>query len=332
MSKKTIVTGHYVWYNQAYASSGTYTHEYNNNFNCVSVDTLKLVVNTVGALPGIFSVSTTKKVKFSKGNLQYRASDGMWQFAEYQTDRIGNAEGNTTQSSRGSNSKWIDLFGWGTSGFQNPADACNVRPYPYQIANSGGQCTYNEYGYGPSFNMMDPNLTGADGTNDWGWANRIYNGGNQTRLWRTLTNDEWKYLFNTRTASTVCGVSNARFCHARVDGRGGIVLFPDNYVHPEGGIRLTGINANTYYDYNNIEWSGWLEMESAGAVFLPSAGYRNNYTVSAAGNSGDGYYWSATAVNSSSAYCVYFGENTRQIDHVDGRQYGFSVRLVQDAQ
>lgn len=57
-----------------------------------------------------FSVSTTKKVVFAPGNLQYKASTKTWRFAENQYDIIG--EDNSYISS--SYSGWIDLFGWGT--------------------------------------------------------------------------------------------------------------------------------------------------------------------------------------------------------------------------
>lgn len=58
----------------------------------------------------VFSVSSTKTVHFSPGNLQYKAGEG-WRFAEHQYDVIGSW--NT--------SDWVDLFGWGTWGSgQNP--------------------------------------------------------------------------------------------------------------------------------------------------------------------------------------------------------------------
>lgn len=53
----------------------------------------------------IFSVSSSEKVYFSKGNLQYNASVG-WRFAEHQWDYAGGW--NT--------SGWVDLFGWGAWG------------------------------------------------------------------------------------------------------------------------------------------------------------------------------------------------------------------------
>lgn len=40
------------------------------------LDDPEIVANdSLGVLPGRFSVSATKQVRFSKGNLQYRASD-----------------------------------------------------------------------------------------------------------------------------------------------------------------------------------------------------------------------------------------------------------------
>lgn len=63
-----------------------------------------------GALNGVFSVSADKKVRFSKGNLQYQASTDTWRFAENQWDYIGENNENISSTYDG----WIDLFGWGT--------------------------------------------------------------------------------------------------------------------------------------------------------------------------------------------------------------------------
>ena len=67
-------------------------------------------------LPGRFHVSVDKEVAFSRGNLQYLASKGIWRFAEHQWDVVGNNVGNTTISGRDRQVYWIDLFAWGTSG------------------------------------------------------------------------------------------------------------------------------------------------------------------------------------------------------------------------
>ena len=43
-----------------------------------------------GAINGLFSVSGSRQVYFSRGNLQYQASTNTWRFAEHQYDYIGN--------------------------------------------------------------------------------------------------------------------------------------------------------------------------------------------------------------------------------------------------
>lgn len=81
-----------------------------------------------GACSGKFSVAKDRQVAFSKGNLQYRASTDTWRFAENQYDYIGNGNANKSATYDG----WIDLFGWGTSGFDNTANdpaAINYQPW-----------------------------------------------------------------------------------------------------------------------------------------------------------------------------------------------------------
>ncbi len=65
---------------------------------------------------GAFSVDVNKKVVFSKGNLQYHPTNNEWRFAEFQTDCIGGANDNISDTFDG----WIDLFGWGTG--SNPTN------------------------------------------------------------------------------------------------------------------------------------------------------------------------------------------------------------------
>ena len=61
-------------------------------------------------LNGRFSISKTKQVIFSGGNLRYKASTNEWQFAKHQYDVVGADNANISSSYNG----WIDLFGWGT--------------------------------------------------------------------------------------------------------------------------------------------------------------------------------------------------------------------------
>jgi len=62
-------------------------------------------------LPGVFTVDAAgKKVKFSKGNLQYHCTNQTWRFAEHQWDYIGSDNSKISADYDG----YIDLFGWGT--------------------------------------------------------------------------------------------------------------------------------------------------------------------------------------------------------------------------
>lgn len=134
-----------------------------------------------GALKGVFTVNENLKVRFAQGNLQYQASTNTWRFADKQTDIIGEDNINISATYSG----WIDLFGWGTSGYDHGA----VAYQPWSTSNN-----YSDYyAYGDYMS----NLFDQTGQADWGY-NAISNGGNQTGLWRTLRGIEWRYLFNRR--------------------------------------------------------------------------------------------------------------------------------------
>ncbi|MBQ0015573.1 MAG: hypothetical protein KBT04_01130 [Bacteroidales bacterium] len=261
-----------------------------------------------GCLPGMFSVSPTKTVQFSQGNLQYsnkgshQCADGTtkpgdWRFAAHQYDYVGNDNANINSSYAG----WIDLFGWGTSGYNG------CEPYLSSMDES-------DFG---SLGVSD--LVDSNANYDWGVYNTISNGGNGLGKWRMLTHDEWTYLCFTRpNASSKCG-------NAIVNGMRGVVFLPDNWTLPTGCTFTSGNGSGwTTNDYTATQW---LAMESAGAVFLPTAGYRQGSTVIYAG--GDGYYWSSTASGGSGAFILSFGKSYLSLSG-SGRFYGFSVRLVRD--
>ena len=134
-----------------------------------------------GVLPGSFSVSATRQVHFSQGNLQYKASNNTWRFAEHQYDYVGNANSKISSTYN----DWIDLFGWGTSGWNSGAGCYE----PWSTSTS-----WMDYYPGGSNSI---GLTGAYAGADWAWYNAIRNGGNTAHWWRTLTHDEWGYLLNT---------------------------------------------------------------------------------------------------------------------------------------
>ncbi len=268
--------------------------------------------NDNGAIKAAFSVSADKKVYFSQGNLQYQASTGTWRFAEHQWDFVGTQnpddEGNLGGTVNGSDNAnisenydgWIDLFGWGTSGYNDK--------FPYMTST-----TNNDYGDGAN---------DIAGTNyDWGVNNAISNGGNQAGMWRTLTKEEWIYLIKTRAdASSKRGV-------ATVNSVTGLVLLPDDWALPAG---VTFASGGSNFSQNTYFAEDWAKMEANGAVFLPAAGRRGGTGVSLVGSYG--YYRSSSASSSSGAHFLMFRSYDINTIYGDSRSSGQSVRLVQDAE
>lgn len=277
-----------------------------------------------GAVKGAFSISETEQVLFSKGNLQYQASTDTWRFAEHQYDFVGDEiKGNVMENGvKCDNSLiapdydgWIDLFGWGTSGWNNGNSF--YHPYDYYKDSIDGN---HGFGYGPTdgFSYLF-NLDGDYAESDWGY-NAISNGGNQTRQWRTLNKDEWYYLMSKRP-----NASNKK-TSATVNGVYGAIILPDYWVCPEN------ITFNTGYNYQNNTFTEaqWQELEEAGAVFLPSAGIRSEKRVSGiSGSLISGYYWLSNCKNEESTW--FFNVFSSGPGHSVNTQYrssGLSVRVV----
>lgn len=257
-----------------------------------------------GAINGKFTVNGSGgKVYFSQGNLQYKASTAQWQFATNQYDYIGNANSNISQNYSG----WIDLFGWGTSGW-------NCGNTYYRPWDSDGNGTL----YGPPGQY---DLTGSYAHSDWGVHNAISNGGNTAGQWRTLTQSEWAYVFNSRSTS-----SGIRYAKAQVAGVNGVILLPDDWSSSFYTLYSTN-SSGASFSSNVISSSTWTNsLQSHGAVFLPAAGNRYGTSVSYVGS--HGYYWSASCYDSGCAYVVRFDDGSLNTDYLLYRSYGRSVRVV----
>ena len=281
-----------------------------------------IYVGIEGMLNGIFSVGNNTKVCFSQGNLQYQASTDTWRFADNQWDYVGGMvmsehHGNVSGSSNSNISPaydgWIDLFGWGTSGWNNG----NTCYHPWDI-NSDNDGTL----FGP------PGLNSLIGDNanaDWGVYNPISNGGNQANQWRTLTYWEWNCLLNTRTTS-----SGVRYAKAQLNGVNGLILVPDNW--DTSVYELQNVNTSeSSYDSNVIGLTVWINtFESNGAVFLPAAGARIYGTTMFYLND-RGYYWSSTCHGNLDNYAIDWGFSDEWLNYFAGnRSTGMSVRLVRD--
>jgi hypothetical protein len=254
---------------------------------------------------GVFSVSADKQVTFSPGNLQYTQSTNTWSFAENQWDCIGtdNVTGGSVESDPTFGEKKygdaladkVDLFGWSTS-------ATN-----FGVSTSTD--TENDY---LGFFV------------DWG-INQI--GASAPYIWRTLTYDEWIYVvFHRSNADNLKGV-------AQVNGVNGLVLLPDAWICPADLTFKSGFHSSSgayYYPYYQIFTAEqWSKFESAGAVFLPAAGYRWGTHVLYVQDYGN--YWSATEGDSNYVDCFYISSYGADMDNNQNTS-GASVRLVKDLQ
>lgn len=257
-----------------------------------------------GAIKAAFSISDTRQIYFSQGNLQFQASSKTWRFAEHQFDIVGSDNSNISSTYSG----WIDLFGWGTSGYNGR------NPYMTSTRSSD---YYGDDGYND-----------IAGTNyDWGVYNAVSNGGNQAGLWRTLTFEEWYYLINIRAnAANKKGV-------ASVNGVNGLILLPDDWTLPDGIVFTPGVANNDSDEYstvNNYNMSDWSKMESSGAVFLPAAGYRSGTEVVGSGNFGE-YRPSTKSDKSSTRLLIFYSYRIEvSFEKSSGLYTGRSIRLVQD--
>ena len=249
----------------------------------------------IKTLKGRFSVAADKQVTFSPGNLQYKASTSTWAFAENQYDFVGGDNTNISSTYDG----WIDLFGWGTSGYNDKQ--------PYMSSD-------NDYDYGDGAN----DLTGTN--YDWGAYASISNGGNMD--WRTLSASEWDYLLQTRDGAA------SKHGNATVAGIKGLVLLPDKWQLPEG---LSFTADPTDWTTNTYTAEQWAEMEAVGAVFLPASGRRiNGGTIYNFATNCRGYYWTVSASGEDRASFLDFREAQAAKNSTDYRSMGFAVRLASD--
>ena len=313
-----------------------------------------------GELPGEFSVRPDRKVRFSKGNLQYNAVTSTFRFADRQTDIIG--EDNTKSDAKYPG--WIDLFGWGTSGYRD-------HPPYYHVTNAAY--------YGAS---GEKNIDGT--AYDWGVYNRIQNGYDAPGEWRTLSNHEWNYLFTMRPnafylhAFAIIEYTSGEKLHSDMPG---IMLLPDDWMQH----CVDTFRAENTYQFSEQQWQ---LMERMGAVFLPAAGvchfqiyhqaqtitpedmieginvpygtempqtawpvskpftdcdevinhaqedfYRKcNFREGVEGSDKYGYYWTTIHYDKQQAYCLYFVVGMDAYLYPIYRSQRCAVRLVKDVE
>lgn len=282
----------------------------------------------------VFGGEDDKQVYFSKGNLQYRAKGGLggdaentvpssanvggtWRFADYQSDIRNNANKSANYDYPG----WIDLFGWATSG--NNHNGLSYQPWKSNEYHT----QYLAYG-GTNYSFEQE---GQSGMADWGRANSIYDGETPTNGWRTLSNSEWKCIFDRKGEDEkfLWGKGKIGNC------TNGLIILPDNWKW-EGAVASFAASwkPGPQNDYKNTySYSEWKTMEAAGAVFLPAAGYRDPGTspsMEGVGNSG--YYWTSTHSMTNYANSIKFLKTSFTYGSEKSyKSQANSVRLVKNA-
>lgn len=299
-------------YEAFYSVGGTTFHSAvveQTQYNDETVTLVFPVGAPIGAIDGLYTINEDGgKVFFSKGNLQYNMNLGVWSFMEHQYDRVETLGHDVGQNYALQN--MISLFGWSTSGYNHGAHC--YQPW----STSSNYYDYHAYG-NHEFNLYE-----QTGQADWGY-NAIANGGDTEHLWRTLTTEEWNYLFELRDTP-----SGIRFAKAKVGEVNGVILLPDDWSGSFFSLNFPNVT-NVYYENNSISMEQWDLIEQHGAVFLPTAGYRLGAEILNEGSSG--HYWSSSRYNESRANCVSIFDSGLYPQAIDFVFNGFSVRLVQEA-
>lgn len=271
---------------------------------CIGCEPVSLQNKEIQGI-GVFSVSETKKVTFSPGNLYYDRVTRTWDFFEgqYESLTINNLS-SPCEYPRGDYwfsmlfaetlpdsidpemqlGRKIDLFAWGTG------------DCPTLVSNDAADyATFYDWGF---------NKIGEDNSKDW----------------RTLNYDEWDYLLHKRPNA------DSLWAFAAVYGCYGKIFLPDGWVCPDGvsyepvhgniPVMLEGVN-NYYKD----EWS---IMEKSGAVFLRYSCVRNG-TILWLIESMSGYWVASYTDETHGVALGYFDDLAKK-----SRSVGYSVRLVKD--
>lgn len=267
---------------------------------------------------GAFSISQKQFVRFASGNLQYNRKTDTWTFATHQYDIIGknNLTGYDERERYGTSlAEKIDLFGWSD-------------------ANAGVK-----WGVG----ILESDYADCSGEfADWG--QNIGDG----KTWRTLTAKEWDYIFQYRSnADSLIGVIRISLNESSDNYVNGLILLPDTWKTPEGITIRSGFPEDRV-THQTFTLDEWQRLESAGAVFLPAAGYRSGYESNDEWKGcieyvqGTGRYWSASstidhygdhvfldiyAFQFSAGDYIYFDCKTGASSSLDE---GCAVRLVRD--
>ena len=323
----------------------------NNPLPLPAAPDAQYAVKTSGGELTQFSVSANKKVYFLRGNLKADFTSGGyaegWSFHDTQFGEVAGP----TMNLDNPNDKRYYAHVQSSTNTNNPSAPNGIIFINHQ--DYGDRFTW---GYFSSITLAtteylhseeDLSKTAAV-AKDWGcvFTENSPEGGN----WRTLSANEWIYLFNG--PSNVRGDKRFLRVYLRYYGEEacymGVFVFPDLYSGSDlsGTYSFNSVTGNpAVIDYSNADVA---QMLNDGAVFLPCVGYRYDdryydyvcYSLGYNIGAGIGYYWSSTHIDNTTNYAkalkfVVYGSGTNSTTGVSiedlPRNYGYCVRLVWDA-
>lgn len=267
-----------------------------------------------GALSGKFSVgpNTNDQVYFAKGNMYWDGSSFNFENTQY----------DLTES-------------WNTS----------------HVAHFYWSKTASKT-YAKTYSDLDAATSDVFFTNaptDQTKPNSSFTVNGETGVWRTLSNSELDYLMNSRDGNrfALCYYDDGSYDPSSFPPgmtpplsmiyKLGILLFPDNWNEwPSGaGDEPENYNQIEYVDYdyfNNAKAYTAAQLDvlaSKGCVFLVAGGYRDSGTIRLS----EIDYWTSTPRTDDASYArsLFINKSNFMIGAQSGRDAGFSVRLVRNA-
>ena len=124
----------------------------------------------------------------------------------------------------------------------------------------------------------------------------------------SLSKDEWTYLLEARSASTINGVPNARFVKCTFQEKRGLLIFPDEFAWPAGAGAAPAESAinNGSANYDAVVYRVYANtLIARGCVFLQADGYVTGGALKNANVAGN--YWTSSTKDSSNSYVLDFG-------------------------
>lgn len=286
-----------------YLIPGSYSHIVINLYNGSNLFASKTFHSTTSPLQ--FNRSAQKSLTFGNDQLSY--------------DQTGALSGLFTVNSNGKKVMFSK-----SNLFQNR----NTNQYRFASEQYNNGLTIDDHQHRSVFLYTVAHLTS-------------YNIANGAGTWYCLSEDEWIYLTWGKEHRNV----TYRYLFAKVtrynsSARGGLIIFPDQFVWPLDESKLPADKINKLPTSSTGDWNGitfsyndWKTLENAGFVFLPVTGGINSHH---AGEYEERYVPNSTSMTT----CQYWTTTGTDYLYIEPRTKSFqssnptgmrAIRLVKDA-